>query len=277
MTNARLRRIAFVSPNTDPESQAFWAALVQLMVDLPQAVVQQDHLLLTPVQPVDALPTTSFQVADVPTPQIVFMPAPQLDLTIGGLHIGVGSPQRPGPTAGTTTRAHLSTHDVAQRLRGHVTRLDHTGVNLPTTLVDRSRWDDLVQQCATYTALYRYPDEDWPFILPATEEEFMGDIHHFVVGREPKFELVYDTWTPDPVLQFSLGTDLSRTEIEARFPAPEGIAIPGLEDIFRTVYVTHPWFRLIIRFDFNYQGEDAVSDWGTGEWLVAHGGRIHAP
>jgi hypothetical protein len=102
----------------------------------------------------------------------------------------------------------------------------------------------------------------------------MGDIQHKVLGREPKFELVYDARTPDPVLQFSLGTDLSRAEIEARFPAPEGIAFPDLGDIFRTVYVTHPWSQLSIRFDLNYQGEEGIPDWDTGEWLVAHGGRI---
>ncbi len=79
------------------------------------------------------------------------------------------------------------------------------------------------------------------------------------------------------MLQFSFGTDLSRAEIEARFPAPEGIAFPELEDIFRTVYVTHPWSHLITRFDLNYQSEDMVSDWDTGEWLVAYGGRIRVP
>jgi hypothetical protein len=276
ITPLRLQEISFIFPNTEAESRAFFGTLVQLLGDLPQADVLDDYLHLSPTRPVGALPTTSFQSADVPIPQIVFAPAPQLNLTAGGIHLGVGNPPRPVPTAGDSTLAYLTVPEMAQRLRGHVTRLDHTGVNLPARLVERVRWDELLGQCAASAALYRYPGEDWPFILPSTEEEFNGDIHQFVVGREPKFEFVYDTWMTVPVLQFSLGTDLPRTEIEVRFPVPEGVALSGLEDVFRTVYVRHPWAQLVIRFDLNYQGEEAVSDWDTGEWLVLQGGRIRS-
>jgi hypothetical protein len=157
-----------------------------------------------------------------------------------------------------------------------VTRLDHTGINLSPSVVDRRNWQVLLHHCAASAALYRYPGENWPFIVPATQAELQGDIEHFVLGREPKFEFVYADGPDEPLLRFSLDTDLSRADLEARFPAPEGCVLPGLEDIFRTVYIAHPWPHLIIRCDLTYRSEDEPSDWATGEWLVTPGGRIRA-
>jgi hypothetical protein len=162
---------------------------------------------------------------------------------------------------------------ISARLAGHITHVDHTGVNLPKSLVDGERWDDLLQSLAREAALYRYPDgEPWPFILPASDEEFCDDIHIFATGRFPKFELVHDVLATLPVLQFALGTDLSREELEASLPEPYGVAFPDLGHIFRTVYVDHPWPNLLIRLDLNYAGP--VTDWDTGEWLAKAGGRI---
>jgi hypothetical protein len=123
--------------------------------------------------------------------------------------------------------------------------------------------------------MYRYPTgEEWPFVLPSTTDEILGDIRDFVVGREPRFELVYDKGLAQTEWQFALWTDLTRAELELLFPEPEGITFPGLEEIFRVVPVIHPWPGLGIRFDLCYRIDDGPSDWETGEWLVTEGGRI---
>ena len=169
--------------------------------------------------------------------------------------------------------ARLPMATISARLAGHITHIDHTGVNLPKTLVDDEHWDYLLQSLAREAALYRYPDgEPWPFIIPAGDEEFRDDIRTFAAGRFPKFELVHDGRATLPVLQFALGTDLARVELEAMLPDPYGEAFPDLGHIFRTVYVGHPWPNLLIRLDLNYVGP--VADWDTGEWLVTAGGRI---
>jgi len=122
--------------------------------------------------------------------------------------------------------------------------------------------------------VYHYPTgEDWPFIIPATAKEFQRDIQHFVAGREPKFELVYDGWTAQPLLQFALGTNLTRPQLETLLPAPYGWVIPELADVFRSLFLAHPWPGLQIRFDLYYHSAE-LSNWETGEWLVKAGGRI---
>ncbi|MEV4619938.1 hypothetical protein AB0J74_14675 [Asanoa sp. NPDC049573] len=76
--------------------------------------------------------------------------------------------------------------------------------------------------------MYRYPGEEWPFALPSTSAGLHGDIQEFLVGREPRFELIYDQWRTRTEWQFALGTDLSRAELEQMFPEPKGTTIPGI-------------------------------------------------
>lgn len=110
---------------------------------------------------------------------------------------------------------------------------------------------------------------------PATQSEFETDITSFVAGREPRFELVYDDYVHFPLYQFALETDLTRSELETRFPQPYGYAIPGLEPIFRSVFIFHPWPGFGIRFDLYYRDDsETPGDWETGEWLVKEGGRM---
>ncbi len=169
----------------------------------------------------------------------------------------------------------LEMTEIHHKLQGHVTQVDHTGINFPVALLPRTEWDNTLKKLATTAALYKYPTgEDWPFIIPATDAEFQNDIEDFVFGREPKFELVYDQFAEHPVMQFAFGTDLTRQEIEALFPEPYGIVFPELENIFRVIYVVHPWAELIIRFDIYYADTSEPSWWTTGQWLVMDGGRL---
>ncbi|KRE24915.1 hypothetical protein [Paenibacillus sp. Soil522] len=170
----------------------------------------------------------------------------------------------------------ISMEQLYKRLEGRLIGMDHAGVNIPTASITPSEWTALLSELAKRANLYRYPGEDWPFILPAEEEEFETDITNFSIKRTPKFELVHDKYTNSPIFQFALETDLSREESEALFPDPIGFAIPGLDGIFRSLFIRHPWEReMAIRFDLYYKPASLeLSDWETGEWLVVNGGRM---
>lgn len=65
--------------------------------------------------------------------------------------------------------------NLTRRIAGLVTRVDHTGVNLPSRSMSTTEWTDLVRTLAATATMYRYPT----------------GLRDFVVGREPRFELVY--------------------------------------------------------------------------------------
>ena len=100
------------------------------------------------------------------------------------------------------------------------------------------------------------------------------DALHFVFGREPKFELVYDNFTTIPLVQFALGTNLSQQEMEKLLPEPNGFSIPGLDKIFRSVMISSPWTKLGFRLDLYFKDTSRENEWSTGEWLIKSGGRI---
>jgi hypothetical protein len=254
-----MAEITFRIPDSS-SSRQFLGDFKRLFADVTYASNDSpDSLTLTPPAPFAARPATTFRLADVPTPEIVFD---------GCGHIGLPGD---GPVP---HRDRMELADLTRALAGSVTAVDHTGVNLPTRSVSTTDWADLVRTLAAAATMYRYPTgEQWPFILPSTEEEHVTDIRDFVVGREPRFELVHDPWSPGTTWQFALRTTLTRTDLESLFPAPVGIALPGLEEVFRTVYVQSPWPDLEIRLDLCFP-VDGPSDWETGRWLVTEGGRI---
>ncbi|MFU8872497.1 hypothetical protein [Micromonospora sp. SL4-19] len=265
----RLREITFRLPRT-PDSRAFLGELRTLLADVAYAEPADaggpretgDRLTLTPPRPTGARPVTTFALADVAGPEVILDIGRSVDLRAGA------APDGQAP-------AGIEMAELTRRLAGHARRVDHTGVNLPTSTLPPERWRDLVHAIASTSTMYHYPTgEEWPFVLPSTADELSGDIRDFVVGREPRFELVYDQWRTQPEWQFAIWTDLTRAELELLFPEPEGITFPGLEEIFRVVPVRHPWPGLGIRFDLCYRIDDGPSDWETGEWLVTSGGRI---
>ncbi|WP_155372544.1 hypothetical protein [Catellatospora vulcania] len=258
----RLSEITFRLPAT-AESRAFLDGLGLLLADVPYAARKADRLTLTPPRPGDARPITTFALADVPAPEVALDTGQVIRVVRG-----------PGADA-VTLPGRVELPELGRRLAGHVRRVDHTGVNLPVgTSVEQ--WDDLVGAVAAASAMYRYPTgEQWPFVLPASPAELDDDVRDFVVGREPRFELVFEQRLTQTSWQIALWTDLTRAELELLFPEPEGLTFPGLEEIFRVVPVRHPWPDLGIRFDLCYRGEGGgPSDWETGEWLVTEGGRI---
>jgi hypothetical protein len=276
----RVRRVTYRFPEQDTGAGVFMAALLALLAPAAGVRVVGASAHLEPTAPAGALPTTTLTLGPITRPEIVFETEQSLDLPLAALLLRSNAARPddgvPRVVIGSERPLCLPLATIAERLTRHVSHIDHTGVNLPTALVGDEQWENLLRVLAGGAALYRYPGgQPWPFIIPATGEELRDEIRAFPVGRTPKFELVHDALATMPVLQFALGTDLSRGELELRLPEPHGVAFPDLGHIFRAVYVEHPWQGLIIRLDLYYAGPSTA--WDTGEWLVASGGRVRHP
>lgn len=291
-----IQNITYKFPNNTPNDQAFFQSLSDLLLQLPNAKLQRDRgIEITASQPANALPVTTFAQSEVPFPQIHFDVATELSLDLGNLRInpktsgykieGKGFTQIEskqdslGAYYELQTPSHtifrLPTEELVSRLKGHIVRIDHTGLNIPSALVSTKAWQQFIHDVAEDSNLYKYPTgEDWPFILPATLAEYEAEITSFVVGREPKFEFVYDTYSPVPTIQIDIETDLTRPQVEKLFPEPYGVSFPELANYFRTVYVHHDWRGLDIRFDIRFKNDEPDGDWETGKWLVTEGGRV---
>ncbi len=291
-----LKQITYTFPNNTPDSQSFFQQLSELLAELPNARTHDNgSVIVAPIKPVDASPVTTFAQSDIPYPQLSLGDSPELSLHVGNLCINpamaadykvddrdfdqilakqdsLGSYFELRASSQTLYRLPMS--ELVKRLKGHIVRIDHTGINIPSALISNETWKQFMYHVAEQANLYNYPTTDvWPFILPATQVEYETDITQFPDGREPKFEMVYDTYSLVPTIQIDIETDLTRAQVERLFPAPYGISFPELADYFRTVYVHHEWPGLAIRFDIRFKS-DQPGEWETGKWLVEDGGRI---
>lgn len=277
----------------------WFETFAQLLAEIPHSQATLGKVTLQAGWPEGALPVLEVVEAPVAYPQLAFNLDQPLDLALGEFRIT----SRPvfaeaAEVAGTfdsfervedangfylrLTHSEADFKDLLtleqfyDRVRGHLARVDHFGVNLPRSAVSQEQWEDFKAKISAQTNLYRYPEEfEWPFILPATRAEFESDITEFGSGREPRFELVYDEEARYPLFQFALETRLTQAELEERFPPPYGYAIPGLDHFFRSVFIFHHWPGLGVRFDLYYRNDNPTpDDWETGEWLVKEGGRI---
>lgn len=287
-----LKTITFSFPK-DADGNDFFKYLKKLLGELQNSSIEQNAIRITATKPEQAQPQTIFKQSNTLFPQLHF-DADNLRLELNNFAINPSqdfnvAPSKPLPRtikhdkhgeytevdAGGQILFRLPIAELYSRLRSHIVRIDHTGINLPSALVKREEWERFIDKLTSNSNLYRYPTgEDWPFILPATKTEHANDIKEFPAGREPKFELVYDTFSPVPTIQIDIETDLLRTEIERLFPEPYGISFPDLADYFRTVYIDHEWPGLAIRFDLRFKNDNPSGNWETGKWLVEDGGRI---
>lgn len=279
MAESWLEQITYVFPQNSPETVDWLATLAALLEQDPAAETVAPETVLVPRYPAGARPFTALALDQVSYPALRFEHDTPIDLSVGRFRLySRTAPPPPGaqnmPMAPIqATEQAMPLPDLARRLEGHVQRVDHTGVELPSHLVSREVWDALVRDVARMAATYRYPEgHDWPFILPANEEELRGDITQFEGRRAPKFELTYG-YVEWPLIQFHLDTDLPRAELETLVPEPYGFALPGVET-FRSVMVAHPWPDLAIRFDLTFRSDEGLSEWDSGRWLVQEGGRI---
>lgn len=290
-----LTSITYTFPNNTLGNQGFFRQLTALLAELPNAERRSGSLTITPSSPAGALPVTVFTQSDIPFLQLHLGTSQELALGVGNLQInpssildyklddtGFEQVISKQDALGTYVELHTSSatiyrlpmDELVKRLKGHIVRIDHTGINIPSTLISKDEWRRFTDRVAKQANLYKYPTTDtWPFILPATKEEYETDITQFPSGREPKFEMVYDEYSPVPAIQIDIETDLTRPQVENLFPEPYGVSFPELADFFRTVYVQHELPGLAVRFDIRFKS-DKPGDWETGKWLVRDGGRI---
>lgn len=166
----------------------------------------------------------------------------------------------------------LPLKDVANKLAGHVVRVDHTGINLPSILYAEEEYQDVLQYLASEGNFYTYPTgEPWLFLIPATEKEHQNEITNFDIFREPRFELVYDEFTDVMTIQIDIETDLSKSEVEELFPKNQGICFGNLENIFKSVYLDYDE-NIDIRLDVRFK--TVHDDFESGEWFVKEGKRL---
>ncbi|HSV85564.1 MAG TPA: hypothetical protein VLH85_03250 [Levilinea sp.] len=273
----KLSRISYMFPSGLEGSVEFFEHLAALLGRDTRSVIYEDLILLTPSEPSGALPETSFELAEIPIPKIVLDTDLPVDTRVANFYlhsseVAVETPRLDFDAPGGG-HALMPIAALVDRFNGDL-RLDHSGLNFPVALYSQEEWQTLLRDISTVADVYQYPTgEEWYFLLPATPDEAGGGISHFPTGRAPKFELVYDQFAQAPVVQFQIETMLSRAEVEERLPEPYGISFPDLGDIFRTVYVEHPWSGLRIRFDMSFvrPGNDGLS---LDEWLVKEGRRL---
>lgn len=270
-----IQAITYSFPNNTQGAQQFFQYLSLTLNELPNSTSDSGNVRLTASAPSASLPVTVFEQRDIPFPQMHIGFDPELNLGMGKFSINGGNLSSMPLASNVPDIPRLTIKDVYDKLHGHLVRIDHTGVNIPTVLISKEQWQSFVARVAAQSNLYNYflHDKPWLFILPTTKAEFEMDISKFPAGREPKCELVYDKYTKVPAIQIDIETDLTRKEVETLFPDPYGISFDGLADYFRVVYIQREWEDMDIRFDIRFKS-DKPGTWETGEWLVKDGGRI---
>ncbi|QMV44698.1 hypothetical protein [Cohnella cholangitidis] len=283
----RLRNIAFVFPSANESEQQWNRTFNRLIAGIP-SVSDNGIPPSSPSFSDTALPNTGFRTGSQSSPAIVLETDRNIQLKVGNILIkSAASGDRDqflpdegieSPVAFKTTPIGNTIFYLHEQLQGHIIGIDHTGVNVPVVSTEPSEWNQLISGLSGICNLYRYPGQQWPFIIPADSEEFEKDITRFDVKRTPKFELVYDQYADKPIFQFALETNLTKEQLESMFPEPHGFSIPSLAHIFRSIFVQHPWEdELSIRFDLYYRpASTELTDWATGEWLVREGGRVNS-
>ncbi|WII36981.1 hypothetical protein [Paenibacillus thiaminolyticus] len=283
----RLDKIIFLFPGAT-EAEKEWCAYFYAVLE--QILSFRTEGALCPSFADTALPAIEFRTGDLKIPMILMNTDEEIRLHHQQHPLLVSTTSGDIEGSPMTGEAVITLHDdvhhqqtaantisyLFYQMQGRLTGVDHAGLNIPASALDQSEWDAVMAKIGSVSNLYRYPEEEWPFIIPASDAEFEADITDFTVKRTPKFEFVYDLYTSKPVFQFAMETKLSRQELEEMFPEPAGFAIPGLENIFRSVIIQSPWDSSIgIRFDLYYlSGAAGLSDWESGEWLIRHGGRL---
>jgi len=164
----------------------------------------------------------------------------------------------------------LTIKQLLDRFNGKLIELNHSGMNFGPKLIKNQDYVMFRDKLAKTCNMYKYPTgEEWPFIVPATKEEFQSEIKDDTQDRNPKFELVFSEYHPKPVIQFDIETSLSKEEVFNLLPEPYGVSFEGLENFIRTVFIHIDWGNTILRFDLRFKSKDK----DFGYWLVKEGGR----
>ena len=278
MPIVQLKRIAFQFPRKQPVTRPFFKQLVNLLEEDPFSQNMMDKLVLFPGYPHEALPVMTFELEDINYPALMFEMSERVVVKAGAFAVhssldAIRTATLPLTMDPGKRPPMFPLGKFVQLLKGHVLRLDHAGVELPSDAVQQEKFDHLIEVVGKYSNLYRYPNgEEWPFLLPATYNEFRNEIREFTNPRTPKLELTYG-YVQVPLIHFHVVTDLTREFIEAYFPSQYGTNLPGATT-YRTIYIDQPWLGMLMRFDLTYFTGKELTEWDNGEWLVKNGIRV---
>lgn len=268
----RINNITYTLPTNSEDEIEFYANFSKLFTSLPFYKQDGGKILLNPMYPDKALPSTLFMASQaISWPTIKFTTTGSKDIKLDLF--------KNDPTASDNAKEFttLPIKTLLEKLANNVKRVDHTGVNISSTQASKRDFLESITKIGKRTNLFEYPENDeWFFILPTTDNEYSTQISDFKFGREPKFEFVYDIYESVPTIQIDFETDLKRKDVERLLPAPYGISHEEVADYFRSVYIEHPWPNLLIRIDVRFinQSNEAHSPWETGEWLARDGRRL---
>jgi hypothetical protein len=107
--------------------------------------------------------------------------------------------------------------------------MDHIGFDLPWFDGTHPDIVTLRKILPQHCAYHLWPkNEDWDFILPATEEEigFQTELNHSIV-RRPKFEIVSISKVSTPIIQFEFLVHKTFIELTELFPEAIAVKNPG--------------------------------------------------
>jgi hypothetical protein len=267
-----LDRISFLFPPQE------LLPLFALLREADEAHAIDAGVILRPNYPAQGRPETVFASADVLYPMICFEGARGISIRLADLLLTSGVERiETSPTNGRNDAIEAQTikaQALYERFSGHIARVDHTGVEIPSAMLSMQEWQDLQASLGRVSNLYAYPTgQEWPFIVPGTDAEFADEIRQFDAPRTPKFELTYG-FVDEPLLQVHIDTTLPRAIVEAILP--EGFKLGGVVESFRSVFIAHPWANLKIRCDLTFNPEGVLDSWDSGEWLVTEGRRIRS-
>ena len=132
-----------------------------------------------PDYPPQAIPATTLELSRVDRPTVVLDTIGLLVVFMGGIRL-LGWASRdpmlmPPGVAVTPPHPPISPDALADALRGHIVRIDHTGVELPTPRVPRPLWERLLTRWALPRTCMSIPRliQKMPFVLPANGDEFV--------------------------------------------------------------------------------------------------------
>lgn len=165
----------------------------------------------------------------------------------------------------------LTPEQLLNRVSEKLSAMNHTGINIGPRLIDKTDYLKYRTMLGELSNLYKYPTgEEWPFIIPSTNEEFLNGVTDETKNRNPKFEIVYSHYYDSPLLQFDIETKLTKEEVLKILPEPYGISFEGLENYFRTVFVYTGYSDdVVMRFDLRFK----TTNKDFGYWLIKEGGR----
>ena len=165
----------------------------------------------------------------------------------------------------------LTPEQLLNRVSGKLLVMNHAGMNIGPKLINEVNYLKFRKILSKFSNLYKYPTgEEWPFIIPSTDEEFFNGITDETKKRNPKFEVVFSNYHSKPLLQFDIETKLAKEEVLKILPEPYGISLEGLEKFFRTVFIHTGWSDdVVMRFDLRFK----TTSKDFGYWLIKDGGR----